>query len=75
MAFFYNVGTREFIHVMFPAMSLARQAISYKSLHHNRSAQLLHRRKDLLGFVLRYGFLHHLWCALNKLLRVDQAKA
>ena len=43
-------------------------------LHLDGGAQLLQRRHDLLGLVLRYGVLHQLGCALHELLGVHQTQ-
>lgn len=43
-------------------------------LHGHRSTQILHGCNDLLGLLLGYRLLHHLWRALDKLLGVDQTQ-
>lgn len=44
-------------------------------LHHHGSTNLLHGGNNLLSILLRHILLHHLGCALDELLAVDQAEA
>lgn len=43
--------------------------------HHNLSAKLLHGSDDFLSVLLWNVLLHHLWCALDELLAIDQTEA
>lgn len=56
--------------------NVAPEIVQDKSLLHNHSsAQLLHGVDDLLGLILGDVLLHHLGCALDKLLAVHQAQS